>query len=652
MKRLVGSWAARAGTAVAAAALLASVSLGASTQAASRGHGVVTFAELPESPPNYISPLDGSVDETNANTGQFSWLMWPAVYRVGDDGKPDVNWAISVGEPPVYSDDNTVVTVTLKHWVWSNGQPITARDVVFWMNLISALSDPNIPAVGSSSAPGATYGNSVPGGFPQNVKSYQQTGTYTIVFHLNASYNPTWFTDDELSQLVPIPQASWDRLSASGPVGNYDASAEPEELLPSGPDQPCTDCYVPVDPGTASSGALGVAEFLNDQSEDLATYDSNPLWQVVSGAFRLSQFTTSGFVKMVPNSRYSGAPKPRISAFEELPYSSDSAEFDALRAGSVDIGYIPPSDLGLVKSVESSDGLRFAPWYVYGSTLSPLNLTNPTAGPIFSQLYFRRAFQYLIDQSEYIKDFSGGLGTADNGPFPPYPLHNPDLSPLVSKGSVYPYDPSKSVSLLKAHGWDVQPHGSSYCEKPGSGSGECGTGIKQGQTLDFSILYVSGQAQLTNELEAMQSTMKKVAGIDLTLKQGSLSDVLATGDADCSSANPCSDWDIVDWAATNTWTYPGALATGGQYFSPDGLDMGDWQTPENLANIKATETAPNQKAEIQALYRYEDYVAEQVPMMMMPNGPYQLTMYSDKLDGLVPQGIFADINPQYYALAK
>ena len=54
---------------------------------------------------------------------------------------------------------------------------------------------------------------------------------------------------------------------------------------------------------------------------------------MVDGPFKMSQFTVSGFVKMVPNPDYSGLPKPTDPAFEELPYTTDAAEFNALRSG-------------------------------------------------------------------------------------------------------------------------------------------------------------------------------------------------------------------------------------------------------------------------------------------------------------------------------
>jgi peptide/nickel transport system substrate-binding protein len=48
----------------------------------------------------------------------------------------------------------TKVTITLKHYLWSNGTPVTARDVVCWLNMELALP--------------AHYGGY--SGFPANVK--------------------------------------------------------------------------------------------------------------------------------------------------------------------------------------------------------------------------------------------------------------------------------------------------------------------------------------------------------------------------------------------------------------------------------------------------------------------------------------------------
>jgi peptide/nickel transport system substrate-binding protein len=645
------------GVAAVAALLLAGCGITSAVTVKSSGGGVVTYAEAPSSPPNYIFPLIPGEFLGNNNLYQFSNIMYLPLYWFGKNGEPVFNKGLSVANPPVFSDNNTMITITLKHWVWSNGQPITARDVIFWMNLLTAATDPNAPAVGSNSAPGPGWGGGVDGEFPENVVSYAQTGTYTVVFHLNASYNPTWYLYNELSEIYPMPQKSWDKLSATGSVGNYDASAQSRVVLTgtSAASLPtiCTSaapCYVPSKPGTATTGALGVAQFLNTQSQDLVTYTNNPLWKVVDGPFKLSQFTTSGFVKLVPSKEYSGSPKPTISAFEELPFTTDTAEFNALETGSLTIGYIPSQDLNVRKSLEKSEGYSFSPWYDYGFTMARYNFTNPTVGPILSQLYFRQAMQSLINQPEYVKEFDDDVGTITNGPVPTYPPGNPDESPLEAKGSVYPYDPTKAVKLLKDNGWTVVPGGSSYCSKPGTGPSECGADIRKGETADLTELYASGIVELTDEMTALQSSFSQVAGIKLQLNPAPFSVVISTTHGHCTFAHPCSDWEIgADGAG---WTYgPDFLPTGDELFLPGaGPNLGDYVSATDDANIEATITDKTKKAETAALFQYEDYLARQLPDQYLPTLPLQFTMYKSKLKGLVPQDVFDIIYPQDYRL--
>ncbi len=634
--------------AVGALAALALAGCAAATTPVHSSKGaVVTFAEQPSAPPNYIFPLESGAYFTFAN-GQFSPLLYLPLYSFGVGGKPVFNEPLSLAYAPTFSDGNTVVNVTMKHWLWSNGTPVAARDVVFWMNILAAATDPKAPAVGSNTAPGPGWGASVPGGFPENVVSYRQTGTYTVSFKLNAAYNPTWFLYNELSQIYPIPAASWDRLSSTSRVGNFDASAEVRTpLAGTDPTQ-----YVPQNPGTASSGALGVAQFLNSQSQATNTYQANPLWRVVDGPFKLSAFTTSGFVKLVPNPEYSGAPKATISAFEELPYTSATAEFNAVHNGSVTIGYIPTQDLGpQLKSLEKSEGYAYSPWYTSAFNALDFNFTNPTVGPILRQLYFRQAFQSMIDQREFIKDFNAGVGTITNGPVPGYPPGNPDESPLEANGLVYPFSVSRAASLLRANGWDVVPGGLSYCARAGSAKGDCGPGIKPHTSLTLQLLYPTGSPALDNEMAALKSTMQSGAGVDVQLREEPVNQVTGVVSAGCTLAAPCSDWQVATEANTGvSWVYdPDYLPTGGELFLPgSNSNQGDYSSSVAEALIAATHTAPTAKAEISALFKYQDYLARQLPVAWFPTSPYQLTVYKSDLRGLVPQGVFSEITPQYY----
>ena len=126
------------------------------------------------------------------------------LYTVGSAIVP----AESQADPPTYSDGNKTVTVHLKSYHWSDGTPVTSRDVVFAFNLLKANK--------------TSWANYVPGEMPDNVTSVSAPNPSTVVFHLNRSYNPTWFTDDELAELTAFPQKVWDKESASGSVGNYD----------------------------------------------------------------------------------------------------------------------------------------------------------------------------------------------------------------------------------------------------------------------------------------------------------------------------------------------------------------------------------------------------------------------------------------------
>ena len=261
--------------------------------------GVVTFAETANYAPTWILPFYSGQYFTIQEQGWFENLMWPPLFNQGNGKSPSDNFATSLGNKPAYSDHNRVVTLTIKHWLWSDGKPVTTRDLMFWIDILKANE--------------SQWSDYTPGGFPNNVTSMTVEGKYKLVMKLNKAYSPSYFTLNELSQITPIPQHTWDKVSANGAVGNYDQT---------------------------TAGSKKVLSFLESQSKDLKTYATNPLWKVVDGPFKLSGYTLTGKVTFTPNARYSGPAKPKISAFVELPYTSNEAEYNALRAGQLTVGYI------------------------------------------------------------------------------------------------------------------------------------------------------------------------------------------------------------------------------------------------------------------------------------------------------------------------
>ncbi len=252
---------------------------------------------------NYIFPVLPPADFTTSNSQTFQWLMWRPLYWYGTGDTPSLNTMLSLGNLPTYSHDGKTVTITLKPYKWSDGRPVTARDVQFFENLVAANPE--------------AYGASVPGGYPGNIVKTTVMNPTTIRFTMDKAYNTQWLLYNELSNLTPLPQHAWDKTSAAGAVGDYDLTKQ---------------------------GALAVDKFLNSQAQQLSTYASNPLWQTVDGPWKLTHFDTNGDLTMVPNPGYSGPVKPTLSEFKEQSFTDTNAEFNALASGSgPDVSFCPTS---------------------------------------------------------------------------------------------------------------------------------------------------------------------------------------------------------------------------------------------------------------------------------------------------------------------
>jgi len=549
--------------------------------------GTVYFQEGPSAPPNYIFPMTSAQVCSTTNISQLNAMLYRPLYWFGNNYRPTVDYSYSIGKAPVFSDGDRTVTVHLRAWKWSDGESVTARDVVFWMNLYKA-------------DPATNYCGYVPGYFPNNVTSMATPNSSTIVFHLNRPYDPEWFLYNELSQIYPLPLA-WDRTSLSQPAPTSDNGHLPD-----------------ADPATAEK----VYDFLNAQSKDTSTWASSPLWKIVDGPFRLVGFTNTGEVTMVPNPEYSGSPKATISKFVELPYTSDSAVFDAISSlgpKGVTIGNLPSEYAVKVHSLEAL-GYDYNPAASYSVNYFPLNFNNPTVGPIFRQLYFRQAFEHLVDQNGWVHAF------LDNTAVPTYSsIPSSPPSPLAAFDSAvaaFPFSTKAAASLLSDNGWKVVPKGTTTCVKPGTAPGDCGAGIRKGEAISFNLDYQSGVAPIQSEMQDLQAEAKLV-GINIDLTNHPFDKVISTAVA-CEPSQPECSWTAENWGAG--WIYgPDFLPTGESLFAPGSVaNYGSYSNPEATHLIDETITGPLSK-EKAALTAFAKYIATQVPVVFGPTsiGTYQ-----------------------------
>ncbi|MBO0804182.1 MAG: hypothetical protein J2P25_14050 [Nocardiopsaceae bacterium] len=552
--------------ALAVGALAACTSSGGAT---ANTNDVATI-QLPQgSAADDIFPIVSGPQVTPYNQQMFQYLMYrPMLWYGGQPGNEfGLNNRLSLANAPVYSDHDTVATVTLKKYDWSDGTPVTARDVTFFVNLLKAKAVKDY------------WGYYTPGEFPDNLKSVRAVNSRTIRFTLTKSYSPQWFNTNELSDIIPFPQQAWDKTSASGKVGNYDET---------------------------QAGATAVFHYLLGQARSLNTYASNPLWQVIDGPFRLKSYSTRGDIDLVPNAHYSGTPKPRIKKLIERPFTSPTAEFNALMANTgLTTGYVPSTDDSQIPALKS-DGYRVYNTLTYGTNYVVLNFNSPNAGYLFRQLYIRQALQHLVNQPQDVKYAYHGNATPSYGPVPLAPK-SPYTTPY-ERSNPYPFSSASAEKLLRAHGWTVKPGGADTCSRPGTGPADCGAGIAKGKTLSFRILYASGDPGYSVMMDNFQSAARK-AGIRVTLSQGEFNQITGVTGV-CTMGSSACNWDGVMYGGTTWGIYP----TGNGMFNTNANGQGNYSSPEADKLIDATEFKPG----LSHFFAYENYIAKQVPMIWMP----------------------------------
>jgi peptide/nickel transport system substrate-binding protein len=547
------------------AALLAACS--ASSGAASNTSDTAIIQVPGGSAADDIFPIVSGAQFTPYNLQEFQYLMYrPLLWFGGQPGNEfGLDNQVSIGNAPVYSDNDTVVTITLKKYYWSDGTPVTARDVTFFFNLVAANKN--------------YWGLYTPGEFPDNVKSVQAVNPQTIRFTLTRSFSPLWYNASELSELIPLPQHAWDKTSANGKIGNYDET---------------------------HAGAVAVFNYLLSQARSLNTYASNPLWQVIDGPFRLQTYSTRGDIDLVPNKHYSGSPKPRIKELTVRPFTSPTAEFNALLANTgLTTGYVPNEDDSQIPALKA-DGYRVYNTFIYGYNYVVINFNSPNAGYLFRQLYIRQALQHLVNQPQDVQYAYHGNATPSYGPVPLAPA-SPYTTPY-ERSNPYPFSIAAAESLLESHGWSVKPNGTDTCARPGTGPADCGAGIPAGKALSFKILYASGDPGYQIMMDNFQSAARS-AGIGIVLSQGEFNQITAVTGV-CQMGTSACNWDGVMYGGTTAGIYP----TGNGMFNTNANGQGNYNSSEADQLINATEYQPGTSQ----FYAYENYIAQQLPMIWMP----------------------------------
>jgi peptide/nickel transport system substrate-binding protein len=609
---------------VAAAALIAAGCSSGSSSSSSHGitgakvqGGTVTFALAPSITYAWVFPFYAITNASVYVDQQFQWLMYRPLYMFGSNSGTDVsiNYPLSTADAPVYSNGGKTVAVTMKGWKWSDGSSVDANSLIFFVNMAKA-----------EKANWYAYGAGL---LPDNIVSYKATGPDTVTFQLDKAYSSLWFTYNQLAELNPMPTA-WDVTSLTGKPGSGGCITDSAK-----------DNW---------AKCKAVYTFLTAQSKIASTYATSPLWKVVDGPWKMSSFNTNGNVTLVANSAYSGSPKPTLNAIKFLPYTTDAAEYTALKTGQVDVGYVPTQDLApkpansyLPPTNPLAGSYYLEAFLNYGIQYAQPNFNNPQVGFLVRQLYIRQALQYSVDQPGISKAIWRGYATPDAGAVPTVPANQ--FTPAIENANggqgPYPFSLAKAKALLTSHGWS-EVGGIMTCQDPA----KCGTGITKGQPLKLTYVYSTGVAAATATWQAIKSDASSI-GIDINLVGQSFNTIIGES-APCAPMGPKCNVQVF---AFGGWSFdgPGFEPTGEPLFATGaGSNSGNYSDPTMDKLITETHTSSS----ISVFDQYATYAAQQLPFLWVPEPqPFGIQAVTNKLHNVTFSPLFT-LLPEYWYFTK
>ena len=355
----------------------------------------LTIATPPDTTVSWWPPLITAVNcgTVAGGLGDGLWGYMPLLYYNSND---TINWQTSIADSISHNAADTQYVVHLNpKWHWSNGQPVTAQDVVYDYELEAAASNPNAPLF---------FCDANAGGLPQLWKSVTATSEYTVTIDISKPVNPTWLIDNGIAQLLPVPKNLWDR-------------------------------YANMTQELSWMKSIGNSPY-------------NKIYQVTDAPYKFKKLVTNEYWEFVANPHYDGPVKPIIKTIIYDYETSTANIFAQLKKGDVQEA-VYSNSMWPDRSQLKNDVVESTPFFGFSYALLNFNPRAPV-GTLFHNLYIRQALQYGINQPLIVNKFYHGHAVPSYGPVPAQAdVYNRSL------GNLYPFDPAKGKALLEAHGWHM-----------------------------------------------------------------------------------------------------------------------------------------------------------------------------------------------------
>jgi peptide/nickel transport system substrate-binding protein len=325
------------------------------------------------------------------------------------------------------------------------------------------------------------------------------------------------------------------------------------------------------------------------QDEIWQNQSSPAFFQVVDGPLVIKRLVIGQYAEFVPNPAYEG-PKMHFSRFIMKFMDSENAEMQAVESGDLDMANVPFPLWNMAQHLPGLHIVTLEPAYSWNELIPNIANENST---FFADVRVRQALADAISQQQIIQLAMHGQGDPVYNGIPPVPASF--LSPAARSKS-YPvgYNPQKARALLAAAGFSPGPDGIMQ---------------KHGVRLAFTILVPAGQELRIEIAESIQQTLR-AAGIEMKVHQVEFNQVL-----DLLVGAP-QKWQAILLATTIT-PYPTGEASfvTGAFYNNNGYSD---PTMDSLI------TASTDKPGMNGLFAYEDYAAEQQPVIFLPVEKYSV----------------------------
>jgi peptide/nickel transport system substrate-binding protein len=336
---------------------------------------------------------------------------------------------------------------------------------------------------------------------------------------------------------------------------------------------------------------------------------SPAFFDVVDGPLKIARLDVGLDAVFVPNPEYEG---PKMH-FERLVFrfiESDGAEIQGVQSGDLDMANLPDALWDTAQRLPGIYPVDLAP--SSGWNEIQLNFQNPVTA-VLKDVRIRDAMQDAINQAAMVKLVFHGAGVPIYGPLPPLP---PDFLSPALRAEKYPvgYDPAKARALLAQAGFTPGPDGIMQ---------------RDGKKLSFVDIYPTGDADITQEVELIQSDLRQV-GIELKLRQIEFNQELAL------LVGPPDGWELAHIGET-VGAYPSGESS---YETGAGENSGGYSDPKMDRLIEASMNEPG----MDGLYAYEDYVMAQQPVVTYAEEDIVI-LARDRIHGV---DSFVDPEANYY----